>query len=129
MLGLAIGNPKYKVSQKDALKVAQEAPSCSNLKPILERIYANTRISDRYMAIPDFSDPSDRDPDDELLYKENDYSLPIQDRLSRFKKEAVPLVTDVCKRAIADANISVDDIGKLIVVSSTGIYIFVVIYL
>lgn len=122
MLGLATGNPKYKVSQKDAVKVAQSAPGCEGLKSMLERIYANTRISYRYMAIPDFSPKEERDPEDELLYPEDgsSYSVPVQNRLARFKQEAIPLVTDVCRRAIADAGVSIDDIHKLVVVSSTG---------
>lgn len=122
MLGLATGNPKYRVAQTEALKVAQAAPGCENLRSVLERIYANTRISYRYMAIPDFSPKEERDPKDECLYAEDrsNFSIPVQVRLDRFKKEAVPLVTDVCKRAIADAGVTVNDIHKLVVVSSTG---------
>lgn len=122
MLGLATGNPKYKVSQKSALLVAQKAPGCEALRSVLERIYSNTRISYRYMAIPDFSPAEERDPKDELLYEADgsSFSVPVQNRLNRFKQEAVPLVTDVCRRAIADAGVSIADINKLVVVSSTG---------
>ena len=52
MLGLATGNPKYRVSQTDAVKIALAAKGCENLRGVLERIYGNTRISHRYMAIP-----------------------------------------------------------------------------
>jgi predicted naringenin-chalcone synthase len=52
MLGLATGNPKYRVSQKDAVKVAMQAKGCENIRGVMERIYGNTRISHRYMAIP-----------------------------------------------------------------------------
>lgn len=120
MLGLATGNPKYKVTQREAVKIAQAAPGCGKLKVVLDRLYANTAITNRYMSIPDFSDEADRDPNDELLYKDNNYAIPIQHRLQRFRKEAIPLVTDVCKRAIADAQVSIKDISKLIIVSSTG---------
>jgi len=46
--------------------------------------------------------------------------VPIQLRLDKFREKAIPLVSDVCRRAITDAGIAMDDIGKLIVVSSTG---------
>lgn len=120
MLGLATGNPKYKVSQKDAVKVALKAPGCESIRNVLERIYSNTRITSRYMAIPDYT-PEQRDPKDEFFFPEDGtYSVPIQERLVKFKETAVPLVTEVCKKAIADAGITVDEIGKLVVVSSTG---------
>lgn len=120
MLGLATGNPKYKVTQKDAVKVALKAPGCEGIRNVLERIYMNTRITTRHMSIPDFT-PDQRDPKDELFYPEDGtYGVPIQERQAKYKEVAVPLVTDVCKRAIADAGIAVDEIGKLIVVSSTG---------
>lgn len=119
MMGLATGNPKYKVSQKDAVKVALKAPGCENIRNVLERIYGNTRISNRYMAIPDYT-PDQKDEKDDFFFPENSYSVPVQERLVKFKEAAVPLVTEVCKKAIAEAGISVNDIGKLVVVSSTG---------
>jgi hypothetical protein len=85
MLGLATGNPKYKVSQKDALKIAMRAPGCEKIRNVLERIYSNTRISNRFMAIPDFT-PEQRDPDDDLFYPEDSFSVPVQDRLDKFKE-------------------------------------------
>jgi alpha-pyrone synthase len=80
------------------------------------------------MAVPDFTPAADRQAGDACLFDDDcissdnkdRFSLPIQDRLARFKKEAIPLVTDTCRRAIADAGVSVNDIHKLIVVSSTG---------
>merc|ERR1711966_32017 len=48
------------------------------------------------------------------------YKLPVQTRLDKFRTTAVPLVTEVCKKAIKDAGLNVEDIGKLVVVSSTG---------
>jgi len=85
MLGLATGNPKYKVTQKDALKVAMAAPGCEKIRSVLERIYSNTRISSRYMAIPDFT-PADKDPNDDYFYPEGSYSVPVQSRLEKFKE-------------------------------------------
>ena len=77
------------------------------------------------MAVPDFSPPEETIEGDELLFPPTEdgsdyYKVPLQKRLDRFREKAVPLVAQVCKRAIADAGISLDDIGKLVVVSSTG---------
>lgn len=41
-------------------------------------------------------------------------------RLDKFKEKAVPLVSDVARRAIKEAGLNVEDISKLVVVSSTG---------
>jgi len=120
--GMATGNPKYKVTQKQALEVALRA-SPESIKSVLSRVYENSRINTRYMAIPDFSPKEQRDPDDDLFFSANgkeSFSVPVQVRLDKYKEVAVPLVTDVCKRAIADAGITVNDIHKLVVVSSTG---------
>jgi len=46
--------------------------------------------------------------------------MPVQNRLAKFKEVAVPLVTDVCQRAMRDAGVVPKNVHKLIVVSSTG---------
>lgn len=120
MIGLATGNPKYRVHQKDALNLVMNAQGYGSIRDYLERIYSNTRITYRHMAVPDFT-PDQRDPNDEFFYPgDGTYAIPVQKRLDKFKEVAVPLVTDVCKKAIAQSGIKLEDIGKLVVVSSTG---------
>jgi alpha-pyrone synthase len=120
MVGLATGNPKYKVLQKTALQVAMKAPGCATIRDILDRVYTNSRIVSRYLAVPDFS-PDQKEEDDEFFFPaDGSFSVPVQIRLEKFKEVAVPLVTDVCQRAIAQAGIQVEEIQKLVVVSSTG---------
>lgn len=123
ILGMATGNPKYKVTQKQALKVAMNAPACAPLHNLLEKIYTNSKITTRHMAIPDFT-PEQRVDGDENFFPDNKYSLPVQVRQAKYKEVAIPLVTDVCEKAIAQASaqygITKADIGKLVVVSSTG---------
>lgn len=46
--------------------------------------------------------------------------VPVDTRLDKFKEKAVPLVSDVARRAIKEAGIDVSDVSKLVVVSSTG---------
>lgn len=44
----------------------------------------------------------------------------MEDRIRKFKECAIPLVVDVCRRAIEDAGLAPEEISKLVVVSSTG---------
>lgn len=53
--GMAIGNPQYRCTQDQALKVASKCPGLESIKPVLERIYGNSRIGSRYFAVPDFT--------------------------------------------------------------------------
>jgi thiol-disulfide isomerase/thioredoxin len=55
IMGMATGNPRYRASQQQALAVAKKCPDCKSLAPILDKIYGNSRIDYRYMAIPDFT--------------------------------------------------------------------------
>lgn len=120
MLGLATGNPKYRVTQKEALQIALRAPGCASIRNVLDRVYTNSRITTRYMAVPDFT-PAQKTEDDELFFPaDGSFSLPVQIRQEKYKEVAVPLVTEVCNRAIAQAGVSLENIGKLVVVSSTG---------
>ena len=120
ILGMATGNPQYKVTQEEALQIALKAKGCESIKSVLARVYTNSRINTRYMAVPDFTPNQKKDDDDLFFPTDNSYSLPVQVRLDKYKETAVPLVTDVCKKAIARSGVKLEDICKLVVVSSTG---------
>ncbi|CAM9335540.1 unnamed protein product [Hapterophycus canaliculatus] len=118
--GMAIGNPQYRCTQDQALVVASKCPGLESIKPVLERIYGNSRISSRYFAIPDFT-PDQAAKGDPMFYPaDGSYEVPVDVRLDKFKEKAVPLVSDVARRAIKEAGLNVSDISKLVVVSSTG---------
>jgi len=120
IVGMATGNPQYIVTQEEALQIALKAKGCESIKSVLSRVYTNSRINTRYMAVPDFT-PNQRAEGDELFFPtDNSYSLPVQFRLDKYKEVAVPLVTDVCNKAIKQAGVKLEDICKLVVVSSTG---------
>lgn len=125
ILGLATGNPEYKVTQEQALKIAINVPECFPLKNFLNKIYKNSKINTRYMAIPDFTSDQNK-KDSQNLFPENTYSIPIQLRLSKYKEVAIPLITNVCENAISQAinhyNIDKENIGKLILITSTGFF-------
>jgi alpha-pyrone synthase len=119
-LGMATGTPQYKVTQKEALQIALKAPGCASIRNILDRVYTNSRITTRFMAVPDFT-PNQKTEDDDMFFPEDgSFSLPVQVRQEKYKEVAVPLVTEVCNKAIAQAGIALENIGKLVVVSSTG---------
>ena len=65
--GMATGNPRYRCPQRQALAVAMKVPGLDNVRPVLERIYTNSRIGSRYFAVPDFT-PDQADKDDELFF-------------------------------------------------------------
>lgn len=120
IMGMATGNPPYRASQQQALAIAEKCPDCNSIRPVLARIYGNSRIDYRYMAVPDFT-PEQRVEGDANFFSEDlSFKMPVEKRLDMFREKAVPLVTAVCKKAIEDAGVSVEDIGKLVVVSSTG---------
>jgi alpha-pyrone synthase len=117
---MAIGNPPYRCRQQQALAIAQKVPGIESVRPVLERIYGNTRIGSRYFAVPDFT-PDQAINGDPLFYPEDgSFQVPINVRLEKFKEKAIPLVIEVAQRAMADAGICPQDISKLVVVSSTG---------
>lgn len=65
--GMAIGNPQYRCTQDEALAVATKCPGLPSIKPVLERIYGNSRIGSRYFAIPDFT-PSQAAKGDPMFF-------------------------------------------------------------
>lgn len=65
--GMAIGNPQYRCTQNEALAVASKCPGLESIKPVLERIYGNSRIGSRYFAVPDFT-PARAAKGDPLFY-------------------------------------------------------------
>lgn len=65
--GMAIGNPQYRCTQDQALSVASKCPGLESTRPVLERIYGNSRIGSRYFAVPDFT-PAQAAKGDPLFY-------------------------------------------------------------
>ena len=196
-MGMATGNPPYRASQQQALAIAESCPECNSIKPVLARIYGNSRIDYRcarrvrcngaraaraarsaagrpratprrpprrgrtvffrarpaaapsapraaadrarslriprahtpmatvrvprsFMAVPDFTPEQKLEGDENFFDKDLMFKMPVEKRLDMFREKSVPLVTKVCKDAMADAGIDVEQIGKLVVVSSTG---------
>jgi len=121
IIGMATGNPQYKVTQEQAKQIATSAKSLSPERvPVIQRIYDNTKIYSRYFCIPDFTPEKALEGDELFFNADGLYRMPVEKRLEKFREKAVPLVTNVCRQAIENAGVSIDDIAKLVVVSSTG---------
>merc|ERR1719316_2129566 len=113
IMGMATGNPPYHASQEQALQVAESCPECTSIKPVLARIYGNSRIDYRYMAVPDFTPEQRLEGDDNFFDDDLNFRMPVEKRLDKFREVAVPLVTDVCARALKDAGVKAEETGKL----------------
>lgn len=120
IVGMATGNPPFRVTQKSALAVALKVPNVDSVRPVLERIYGNSRIGSRYFAVPDFS-PEQATKENPLFYPaDGSFEVPVNTRLEKFREVGTPLVCTVAMRAIKEAGLNVEQIDKLVVVSSTG---------
>ena len=82
--GMAIGNPQYRCTQDQALAIAQKCPGVASVKPVLERIYGNSRIGSRYFAVPDFT-PNQAAKGDEMFFPA-DGSYEVSATLQTFER-------------------------------------------
>jgi alpha-pyrone synthase len=116
--GLATGNPKYQVSQKDALELAMRVPDCDGVRGNLGRIYANTRIQYRHMAVPDFT-PKQTEKDDPRLRRP---VFPVLWRCAcrSSRKRLCHWLLRCAARRLSGAGVAPEKISKLVMVSSTG---------
>ena len=82
-MGMATGNPPYRASQEQALQVAESCPECTSIKPVLARIYGNSRIDYRYMAVPDFTPEQRLEGDDNFFDDDLNFRMPVEKRLDK----------------------------------------------
>lgn len=116
--GLATGTPAPVVCQKASGRFVASLPQMQSHSGGIERLYQNTRIDTRRLALDVMGQDAVA-----LCNREGT----IKERMSMYMQHAVPLATDVARCALADAqggssiDLAVDDIGLVIYVSSTGI--------
>jgi alpha-pyrone synthase len=119
---LETGTPANEVLQSKAADFVAAIPSLKGNGQRIHKLYNNTRIHTRYLAI-DFTQP------DAVPFHTNNPS--IQGRMQMYMEYAVPLVEQVVRKALrctaADGEDGeqldrklVDAIGQIVVVSSTG---------
>lgn len=117
LLSLETGTFPYRTTADTALSFTLY--NIANLTPRrrekIVSLYKKTRVEERYFAIPDFLNEGGRT----LLQRHRLVSL--NDRLEQAGNTVLPLVTNVAKRALDAAEVNVDDVGQLVVVTSTAL--------
>ena len=81
ILGMATGNPPYRASQQQALAIAEKCPDCTSIRPVLNRIYGNSRINYRYMAVPDFTPEQKLEGDENFFDSDMMFKMPVRKAL------------------------------------------------
>jgi alpha-pyrone synthase len=120
---IATGTPEHIVNQDDAAKFVSALHSAGKHQDRIEKIYQNTRIDTRHLAINLLTDEVV-----DFCRQPNN----IKQRMQMYAKFAVPLATEVAGRAIAiaaarshkyrpDHTVKIEDeIGLIVFVTSTG---------
>lgn len=106
--GIATGVPTIARKQAESAETVAKifSPEPAQQERI-KRIYAKTCIDTRHMAMDPLSPDFDR-------------NLTIRERMNRFLEHAAPLALDVSGRALVEAQIKAEDVGMLVLVTSTG---------
>ena len=118
---IATGTPPHIVYQTDAAKFVSALYGVEAQQPQIERIYKNTRIDTRHLAIDLLTDEVVR-----FCREPNN----IKQRMQLYAECAVPLATEVAGKAIAiasqrsaptiDVATIIESIGLIVFVTSTG---------
>jgi alpha-pyrone synthase len=108
---IATGAPCRVVDQSEAADRVAELFADPQQRERIPRVYANTKIATRRMAV----DPLDATFD---AFRRN--SATIRDRMDLFYQHAVPLAAEVGGRALSGLSHRADEIGLLVFVTSTG---------
>lgn len=122
---LATGTPPHQIQQSDAAKFVARIPSLEKNRHRIQKLYTNTLIDTRYMAI-------DLTSDDAVAF--HTQRPTIQARMQMYRKHAIPLAETVARKALKDNNIYegyaqpesdldrelVNAIRLIVIVSSTG---------
>ncbi|MBD2256026.1 3-oxoacyl-[acyl-carrier-protein] synthase III C-terminal domain-containing protein [Pseudanabaena sp. FACHB-2040] len=112
---IATGTPEHVIPQSEAAKLIASLPRLKENGSRIEKIYQNTRIDTRHLAVNLLSE--------EAVSPEQS-AASIQSRMQVFKEKAVPLAERVVRQALAnlpDVSPTVaDSLGLIVFVSSTG---------
>ncbi|MGB3509039.1 MAG: hypothetical protein WBA93_07325, partial [Microcoleaceae cyanobacterium] len=117
---LETGSPPNKVRQSHAAEFVTSIPSLEKNRHRIQKLYANTRIEARQMAV-DLTQP-------EAIAFHSQHPN-IQTRMEMYQEYAVPLVEGVARKALKNNLVDdqetldrelIDSISLVVVVSSTG---------
>jgi alpha-pyrone synthase len=115
--GIATGTPNNIVRQSEAAQFVASLPHLHQNHARIERLYSNTRIDTRHLAIDLLS---------EEVIAFSRQSNTIQTRMQMFQEHAAPLAERVARQAIATAAVETpnlkDAIRLVVFVTSTGFF-------
>lgn len=109
--GIATGGPQREVEQTSAAAHVAGLFVDPEQRERIPRLYQKTRIDTRRMAV----DPLDADFD---AFRRHPGT--IRERMNLFYEHAVPLAVDTARRALAGLPYGADEVGLLVLVTSTG---------
>lgn len=117
-IGTAV--PVYGTEQNVILDFMQTAYDDALVSRKLNTLFNQSGISTRYVVIPDF----DKNRVEKNFYTDKSSAPAIDNRLTEFKEQAIPLAIKAIEDSLKKINISLDTFGvtHLITVSCTGIY-------
>ncbi len=119
---IATGNPDRVIRQSDAAKVVAKMANLAKHSERIEKIYQNTRIDTRYLALDLLSDEA-------IAFSR---AATMQARMQLYREHAIPLAEKVARKALksaagkhrAEHPFALDrieaTIGSIVFVSSTG---------
>lgn len=106
---LATGTPQHLTPQAEAARFVAGLPHLEQNRHRIEKIYGNTQIDARHLAIDLLSNET-------VAFSRR--AGTIESRMDSFKYHAVPLAEQVVKPALA--GIALESIGLIVFVTSTG---------
>jgi alpha-pyrone synthase len=108
---IATGAPQRVVHQSEAADRVASLFADPQQRARIPRVYAKTKIATRRMAV---------DPLDAEFERFRRDCGTIRDRMNLFYQHAVPLAVEVSRRALAGPACGADEVGLLVLVTSTG---------
>ncbi|MGJ3248171.1 MAG: type III polyketide synthase [Elainellaceae cyanobacterium] len=121
---IATETPEYTIQQSDAAQVVANLSNLEHNRHRIEKLYRNTQIDTRHLAINLLSDEA-------IAFSKSTGN--IESRMQRYQKYAVPLAERVAQQAIESASVQMkthecgepdsdikDSIHQIVFVSSTG---------
>ena len=108
---IATGAPHRVVKQSDAAVRVAGLFADPQQRARIQRVYAKTKVATRRMAV---------DPLDAEFEALRSDPATVRDRMDMFHLLAVPLAVEVAGRALAGLSYGADEVGLLVLVTSTG---------
>jgi alpha-pyrone synthase len=106
---IATGTPEQVIRQTDAAQVVANLPHLAQNRARIEKLYGNTRIDTRHLALNLLSEQA-------LAFSQ---TATLQARMELYKAHAVPLAERVVQKALSRLA-DLEAIGLIVFVSSTG---------